>query len=185
MSFFQFVKSKQFFTQILIAVIGLVLFIFILKVWLGSTTNHSQQIQVPNLEKMSLGDVQQKLDELDLSFYVIDSASYNPNFPPQSVIEQDPEVGDYVKENRKIYLTLNPTKYRDVSIPDVIGRTKRQASTQLRAAGFEIGTDFTYVEDIGKDVVRGLTHNNKILLPKEKLSQNSIIELILGDGNGN
>jgi len=185
MSFFQFVKSKQFFIQILIAAVGLVIFIFLLKFWLGSTTNHSQKIQVPSLEKMSLEDVKQKLDELDLSFSVIDSASYNPDFPPRSVIEQDPEAGDFVKEQRKIYLTLNPTKYRDVSIPDVIGRTKRQATTQLRAAGFIIGTNFTYVNDIGKDVARGLRHNNKIILPQEKLPQNSIIELVLGDGNGN
>lgn len=185
MSFFQFVKSKQFLVQILIAAVGLIIFIFSLKIWLGTTTNHDEQIQVPNLEKMSLEDVQQKLDELDLSFSVIDSASFNPEFPPRSVIEQDPEAGDFVKEQRKIYLTLNPTKYRDVTIPDVIGRTKRQASTQLRAAGFNIGTNFTYVNDIGKDVVRGLRHKNNIILPQEKLPQNSIIELVLGDGNGN
>lgn len=184
MSFFQFVKSKEFLKQILIAIVGLIVFIFLLKLWLGSTTNHDQKIQVPNLEKMSLDNVQQKLDELDLSFSVIDSASFNPDFPPKSVIEQDPEAGDFVKEQRKIYLTLNPTKYRDVSIPDVIGRTKRQASTELRAAGFIIGKNFTYVNDIGEDVVRGLRHNNKIILPQEKLPQNSIIELVLGDGNG-
>lgn len=185
MSIIQFFKSKSFFKQIAFAIIGLLVFVFLLKIWLKSTTNHEQRIEVPNLEKMSLADVTSKLDELNLDFIVIDSASYNPDYPKQSVIEQDPASGDFVKEKRKIYLTLNPSKYRDVTIPDVIGRTKRQATTQLRSVGFEIGTNFTYVNDIGKDVVRGLRHNGKVILEKGKLPQNSIIELVLGDGNGN
>ena len=43
-------------------------------------------------------------------------------------------------------------RFRDVSIPDVNGRTKRQVSSQLRAMGLNIGTKYTYVNDIGKDV---------------------------------
>lgn len=185
MSIFQFLKSKQFFVQIILAIVFVVSIVFGLKFWLGSTTNHDQKIQVPNLERMSMDNVQQALSELNLNYTVIDSANYNPEYPKKSVIEQDPEAGDFVKEKRKIYLTLNPSKYRNVSIPEVIGRTKRQASSQLRAAGFIIGTNFTYVNDIGKDVVRGLRHGKKIILPKDKLPQNSIIELVLGDGKGN
>ena len=38
--------------------------------------------------------------------------------------------GSFVKEKRKIYLTLNPSKYRDITIPDLNGQSKRQAITQ-------------------------------------------------------
>ncbi|QTD37173.1 PASTA domain-containing protein [Polaribacter batillariae] len=184
MSVFQFLKSKSFFIQIVIAVVGLLLFVFILKFWLGVTTNHDQKIQVPDLQKLSLEDVDRKLKELNLDFKIIDSASYNPDYPKKSVIEQTPKAGDFVKEKRKIYLTLNPSKYRDVTIPDLNGRTKRQASSQLRAMGLNVGTNFTYVNDIGKDVVRGLRHNGKILNEGDKLPLNSIVDLVLGDGNG-
>lgn len=184
MSLFQFLKSKSFFIQIIIAVVGLLLFVFALKFWLGVTTNHSQKIQVPDLQKLSLEEVDRKLKELDLDFIIIDSASYNPDYPKKSVIEQTPEAGDFVKEKRKIYLTLNPSKYRDVSLPDLNGRTKRQASSQLRAMGLNVGTNFTYVNDIGKDVVRGLRFKGKIVNPGDKLPLNSIVDLVLGDGNG-
>ena len=184
MSVVQFLKSKSFFKQIAIAIIGLLLVIFVLKYWLGITTNHSQKIQVPNLHKMSLEDVARKLKELNLDFKVIDSASFNPKYPKKSVIEQTPEEGDFVKEKRKIYLTLNPSKYRDVSIPDLNGKTKRQAISHLRSIGFNIGTNFTYVTDIGKDVVRGLRYNSKVLNQGDKLPLNSIINLVLGDGKG-
>ena len=184
MSIIQFLKSKSFFKQIAFAIIGLLVFVFLLKYWLSFSTNHDQKIQVPNLHKMSLTDVQKKLKELNLSFEVIDSASYNPNYPKKSVIEQNPEADAFVKEKRKIYLTLNPSKYRNVTIPDVNGLTKRQTISQLRAIGFIIGTNFIYVNDIGKNVVRGLRHNGEILNPNDQLPKNSIIDLVLGDGNG-
>ncbi|MDB2385660.1 PASTA domain-containing protein, partial [Polaribacter sp.] len=126
MSFFKFIKSKIFFLQIAIAVMLVLAVVFGLQFWLTKTTNHEQKIEVPNLHKLSLSDVKQKLNEIDLSYIIIDSASYNPDYPKKSVIEQTPEAGDFVKEKRKIYLTLNPSKYRDVTIPDLNGRTKRQ-----------------------------------------------------------
>ncbi len=181
MSLFRFIKSKVFFIQIGIAIAGIFLFVFLLQWWLGFTTNHDQKIKVPDLTKMSLADVEQKLNELNLEYIVIDSASFNPNYPGKSVIEQLPEAGDFVKEKRKIYLTLNPSKYRNITIPDLNGRTKRQAMSQLQSIGFKIG-EFSYIPDIGKDVVRGLEHENKKLKPGQKLPKNSIIDLILGDG---
>ncbi len=180
---FQFLKSKTFFIQIGIAIASLFIVVFILKWWLGTTTNHNQKIQVPNLHEMSLKEVEKKLEALNLDFIIIDSATYNPAYPKKSVIEQDPEVGDFVKENRKIYLTLNPSKYRDVIIPDLNGRTKRQATTHLQSQGFIVGRDVTYVRDIGKDVVRGLTHKGKRITPGTKLPKKTTINLILGDGN--
>ena len=135
MSFFQFLKSKSFFKQLVIAIVGLLVFVFALKYWLGFSTNHDQKIQVPNLHKMSLENVDKKLKELNLDFKVIDSASYNPEYPKKSVIDQSPEVGSFVKEKRKIYLTLNPSKYRDITIPDLNGKTKRQATSHLRSIG--------------------------------------------------
>ena len=182
MSIIQFVKNKLFFKQILIAFVGLIVFVFVIKIVLIFSTNHNQKIEVPNLSKLSIEEAALKLSELDLDYIVIDSASYNPDYPKFSVIEQNPEAGDFVKEKRKIYLTLNPSRYRDVMIPNLNGRTKRQAISELRAIGFIVSQDFTYVNDIGKDVVRGIRHKGKILNPNDKLQKNSEITLVLGDG---
>ncbi len=182
MSIIQFVKSKVFLKQLVIAFVGLIVSVFVIKIVLKIATNHNQKIEVPNLSKLSLEDVAMKLDELDLDYIVIDSATYNPDYPKFSVIEQNPEAGEFVKQKRKIYLTLNPSRYRDVMIPNLNGRTKRQAISELRAIGFIVSPDFIYVNDIGKDVVRGLRHNGKIINPSDKLEKNSIITLILGDG---
>ena len=182
MSIIQFVKSKLFLKQILIAFVGLIVFVFVIKIMLKFSTNHNQKIEVPNLSKLSIDEAVMKLNELDLDYIVIDSASYNPEYPKFSVIQQNPEAGEFVKEKRKIYLTLNPSRYRDVMLPDLNGRTKRQAISELRAIGFIVSSDFIYVNDIGKDVVRGMRHKGRILNPNDKLQKNSEITLVLGDG---
>ena len=67
MNFFRFLKSKSFLVQIAITVAGIFLLVFILKRWLGFTTNHKQKIQVPDLNKMSLTEVETTLKELNLN----------------------------------------------------------------------------------------------------------------------
>lgn len=181
MTVLTYLKSKEFLrTIILIPAISFLLILALSK-WLGYHTKHDEKIQVPNLEKLSLADTQKTLDEMNLQFVVIDSASFNPKFPPQSVIEQNPLAGDYVKENRKIYLTLNPSDYRKISIPNVLGQTKRQVVIQLKSLGFRMGKE-RYIPDLGKDVVRGLEKDGKEIKPGSKLPKNSVIDLVLGDG---
>jgi beta-lactam-binding protein with PASTA domain len=183
MSLFQFIKSKVFLKQLLMAFVALLVLIILSVFWLNFSTNHNQKIEVPNLSKMSLEEVEETLDNLDLNWEVIDSASFNADYPNKSVIEQSPEAGDFVKENRKIYLTLNPSGYKDVEIPDFYGKTKRQAVSQLTAIGFRISTQEIYVNDIAKDVVRGLIFNGRDLKNGDKIPQNSELILKLGDGN--
>jgi eukaryotic-like serine/threonine-protein kinase len=184
MRIFHFLKSKSFFLQIAIAIVGLCVVVFALKYWLGFFTNHDQKIQVPDLHKMSLEAVERELTNINLDFIVIDSASYNPNYPKKSVIDQSPKTGDFVKEKRKIYLTLNPSKYRNVTLPDLNGKTKRQAISHLRSIGLAVGVNYTYVNDIGKNVVRGLRYKGNKINQGDKLPLKSVIELILGDGRG-
>ncbi len=182
MSLIQFVKSKVFLKQLIYAFIAFLFFSFLVIQWLRISTNHNQQIEVPDLQKMSLEEVENILSNIDLKYVVIDSANYNPDFPAQSVIEHSPEAGQFVKENRKIYLTLNPSRYPKIETPNVLGKTKRQAMAELLAVGFKVDTAAVYVEDMAEDVVRGLLLNDNVLNSGDKIPQNSIIKLKLGDG---
>lgn len=184
MSLLNFIKSKVFLKQVGYATIGIILFLFIVAQWLKISTNHSQKIEVPDLSKLSIEEVEQRLDNLDLRYIIIDSTNFNPEYPPLSVIEQNPEGGDYVKENRKIYLKINRPTYQDILIPDVLTRSKRNAEVVLKGVGFRIGNNHKYVPDLAKDVVRGLYHNGRVVKVGSKLPKNSVLDLKLGDGNG-
>jgi hypothetical protein len=51
--------------------------------------------------------------------------------------------------------------------------------------GLRVGTKFTFVNDIGKDVVRGIRFKGKSINKGDKVPLNSILNLVLGDGEGN
>lgn len=182
MGFIRFLFSKAFLKQIIIALILIVALVFLLLFWLKSSTNHDQRIEVPNLSRLTLDLVDQELENAGLRYKVQDSANYNPDYPKYSVIEQSPAAGKFVKENRQIYLVLNPSDYRKIEIPDIVGRTKRQATPTLEALDFTIGT-ITYKPYIAEDEVLEIRHKGEKLNAGDRLPRKSVIDLVLGDGS--
>lgn len=175
--------SKAFLKQLLLAIVALLILAFLILWWLRISTNHNERIEVPNLAKMSLDKVEEKLDEMDLRYEILDSANYNPDFPKYSVIEQIPKPGKFVKEDRKLYLTLNPSGYRKIEVPDVLGRTRRQAEPTLLAMGFKIGK-ISYRPHISDNVLE-MRYKGEKLDPGTPLQKTSIIDLIVGDESQN
>ena len=183
MSIIKFLTSKTFLAQILLAIVALVVVCFITLKWLKATTNHGDFETVPNLTGKSIEVADIELKENNLVMKIQDSANFNPDYPKFSVIEQDPPVGTKVKENRKIYLTLNPSGYRKVLVPeDLTEKTFRQVKPTLEALGFKVGK-LTYVDNIGKDLVLKMQYKGKTIQPGDKLSKTSVIDLVLGNGN--
>jgi len=169
--------------QLLYAFLVLITLTFLLFWWLKITTNHSQQIAVPDLSKMSVLQVNDTLQQLGLRSEIMDSANYNPQYPTYSVIEQVPRPGHMVKQDRKIYLALNPSGYVKISIPEVIGRTLRQGRPTLLAVGFKIGTVTTKAHI--SDQVQELRHKGIKLATGDKLQKTSLIDIVVGDGSLN
>lgn len=182
MSFIRFIFSKTFVMQLVLAGFAIVVIAFLALQWLEFSTNQDQRITVPDLAGLSLDVVEQRLDEMELRYEILDSANFNPDYPRYSVIDQAPFAGKQVKENRKIYITLNPSGYQKVVVPDLIRRTRRQVEPTLRSLGFEIG-DITYKADIAKDAVLELRHKGRLVEPGSELTKTSRIDLVLGDGN--
>lgn len=174
-------KNKSFLLQILLAVAILVVLVFTLAKWLNYYTNHDEQIAVPDLSKLTIVEAEQKLKSLKLDYQINDTLSYDKNFPPNAIIEQDPSANSMVKSGRKIYLKLNATTYDLVEIPDYKELTFRQVLPTLVALGFEEGNK-TYKPYFAEDVVLELTHKGKKLRPGDKIMKTSRIDFILGDG---
>ena len=181
MSLIHFLKSKTFLKQIILAVIALFVLTFIMLKWLKSSTNHGEFETVPELKGKSIKVANIELKENNLVMEILDSSNYNPDYPKFSVIEQDPIAGEKVKENRKIYLTLNPSGYRKVLVPDLKERTFRQAKPTLEALGFKIGK-LTYIDNIAKDMVLEMNFNGEKIKPGDMLPKTSKIDLVLGNG---
>ena len=181
MNFIKYIFSKYFFKQILNAIILTLFFILILYFYLNITTNHNKYINVPELNGVAFNEAIEILDENNLSFIVLDSALYNPEYPKFSILDQMPKSNTQVKKNRKIYLTLNPSNYGKVSVPNIIQITQRSANSSLLASGLEIG-EISYENNIGKDMVLEILFNGNKINSGDMVPKKSKIDLILGNG---
>ncbi|SDE87121.1 PASTA domain-containing protein [Pricia antarctica] len=180
-NFFNFLKSKVFLIQLGLALLVLILVIFLALRWLNSTTNHNEFVEVPDFGKMSVPDMRKAVEEAHLRFEVLDSANFNPDYPRFSIIEQNPPAGNKVKENRKIYLTVNPSGYKQVTVPNIIQVTQRNATSMLRAVGLDVQRT-SYIDQLGKDMVYYIKYKGKQIKPGDKLAKTSKIELVCGNG---
>ena len=181
-NFFNFLKSKTFLIQLGLALLVLIIVIFVTLRYLNSTTNHGEFVEVPDFSKKSVMDMRKSIEEAGLRYEVLDSANYNPDYPRFSIIEQYPTAGSKVKENRKIYFTVNPSGYKKVTVPKIIQVIKRNASSMLKAVGLDVQR-VTYVDELGKDMVYQIKFKGKYIKPGDKLPKTSKIELICGNGS--
>ncbi|WP_276392850.1 PASTA domain-containing protein [Eudoraea chungangensis] len=180
-NFINFLKSKTFLINIGLAILAAVVITFGVLQWLKNSTNHGEFVEVPDLAKLSVQEVRGIVKEANLRYEVLDSANFNPNYPRFSIIEQEPPAGNKVKENRKIYITVNPSGYKKVTIPKIIQVTQRNAGSMLKAVGLDVER-ITYIDELGKDMVYYIKYKGKTVNPGDKLPKTSKIELVCGNG---
>ena len=181
-NFFNFLRSRTFLIQLVLALVAVIILVFLLLGWLKNTTNHGEFVEVPDFSKMSVMDMRKAVEEADLRYEVLDSANYNPDYPRFSIIDQDPKAGNKVKQDRKIYFTVNPSGYKKVTVPNVIQVTQRNATSMLRAVGLDVQRT-SYIDQIGKDMVYYIKYKGKQIKPGDKLPKTSKVELVCGNGN--
>ena len=180
--FINFLRSKVFLINLGLAVLVLIVLSFLMLQWLKSSTRHGEFVEVPDLARLSVGEMRRVIESAELRYEVVDSADFNPDFPRFSIIEQNPKAGNKVKENRKIYVTVNPSGYKKVTVPNIIQVTQRNAASMLKAVGLDVER-VTYIDELGRDMVYYIRHNGKTIKPGDKVPKTSKIELVCGNGD--
>ncbi len=181
MSLFKYLTSKTFFTQVFIAATIVVVFTFLVIQFLDFRTNHGQEIKVPDLSKMKLEIAEEKLNELDLEVFLLDTVEFNADFPPFTILEQDPKAGSLVKDGRKVYVKLNAGEFTDITIPEFKDKTFRQISATIKSLTLKEGK-ITYKPHIAKDIVLQIFQDGRRLRAGDKVKKNSTLDFVLGDG---
>lgn len=181
MSLFKFLTSRTFFIQAFLALAIVVGFTFLVIQFLDFRTNHGQEIKVPDLSKMKLEIAEEKLNELDLEVFLLDTVEFNADFPPFTILEQDPKAGSLVKDGRKVYVKLNAGEFTDITIPEFKDKTFRQISATIKSLTLKEGK-ITYKPHIAKDIVLQIYQNGRRLRAGDKVKKNSTLDFVLGDG---
>ena len=181
MNLLKYLFSRYFLRQLFISSIIVSILSFFVFIFLNFNTNHNRYISVPDLVGKNLLESKEILNVYKLKFEISDSTFFDPSFPKFTVISHFPNANSKVKKNRKIYLTINPTNYSKVAIPEIIQITKRSAISSLLSSELEIG-EISYKDNIGKDMVIQILYNNVEVEPGLLVPKKSRIDLILGNG---
>ena len=101
MNYLRFLFSKVFLRQLGFAFVAGCLVLVVVYYSLDTMTQNNDHITVPDFETLPLNDIPSLVERYELRFEVLDSAKFNPNYPPFAVIEQTPKAGSEVKRGRK------------------------------------------------------------------------------------
>lgn len=185
MSFFKIRTWKDVLIHLLaIGGIGILLIFLFFYVYLPYNTNHGETITVPDVRGVALDELDEFLGERSLRFEVTEDSGFSAKVPPLAVLEQFPKPSSKVKENRKIYVTLNAQNPPLVRMPKLVGGSVKNAQLVLKTYDLSLG-DITYVPDLALNYVLDQKLDGREVLEGERIPKGSAIDLVVGDGLGN
>ncbi len=149
-----------------------------------SATHHNETVTVPDLEGIHLDNIDEFLTQRNLNYEVLTDSGFTDAFDPKTVLVQYPLAGAKVKENRKIFLTLNATNPPKVKMPALVDGSVKNAQLVLESYGLELGS-IEYVPDLAQNAVLEQRYNGQKIAPGEMISKGIRIDLLVGDGLGN
>ncbi len=161
--------------------LGAIITLTFFYVYLPIITNHGESVTVPDLQGISIKALQEFLVERDLRYEVVDSV-YSADLPPLTVTRQFPKPGSKVKENRKIFISLNSVNPPTTLMPDIRDKTLKNAELILRSYELVPGK-VTLKPDPFRNVIEQL-YQGEPIEPNTPLPKGSVIDMVRGDGHG-
>jgi len=168
-----------FLNLLAMAILAILLIIITFK-WIKSYTRHGEYIAVPDVSGMYEEEAGQALAAAGLKYEVLDY-KYDNMMVEGGVIEQKPKPGSYVKDGRKIYLTLNSGKVPLKAVPDVADNSSlRAAESRLKAAGFKLSRTVYVNGDL--DWVYEIRYQGKEIEAGTEIPEGSVLTIVAGNG---
>lgn len=177
-----FFLSKEFRRNILVMCLITLFIITIAYLSLGIYTDHGETVTVPDLKGLTYEQLENFAQSRDFRFTVLDS-TFVKGMPPRAIVDQNPKPNEKVKQNRRIYLTLNSLSAPLVKLPDLTSSSQRNAQSLLESVGLEVG-NITNKPSQFKNLILEVSFMGKPVVPGEEVAKGSKIDLVVGNGFG-
>lgn len=177
---FKFFYSKKFLINLGIALIVAAIFIWGIFKFINSYTNHGETISVPNLEGITVNEVESILTDKNLRYVILDSI-YIEKAEKGVVLEQNPRKDELVKENRTIYITVSKVIAPKIKMPDVGSMSQRLSVAKLESYGLKVDVKYIPSEYVNTVVMQEL--NGKEIKAGDLLDLGSTITLSIGSSS--
>lgn len=158
----------------------LILALLFFYAYLPGATNKDQTITVPPIEGMSINELEDFLGKRNLRWEVNDS-SYSDEVPPLTILKQFPAAGSLVKENRKIFISVNRVQPPTVPVPNLIDGSLLNAHAVLKGNDLKPGK-IQLKSSPFLNLVLEMQYQGRPVETGTRIPKGSIIDLVVGDG---
>ena len=104
--------------------------------------------------------------------------------PFGTVVDQDPKPQSHAKHGRLVYVTINATTKRQITMPNLHDMSYRQAETTLRGLGLRVDSIYEYEPSAYRDLVLDVKANGQSIQPGDKVPVGTKVRLVVGFGRG-
>ena len=167
---------------ILAFIVGVVLIVGLVG-WLRSYTQHGVEVEVEDVRGMVVAEAEPILQADGLRLIVVDS-TYSNKVPFGTIVEQDPKPNSHAKHGRAVYVTINATTKRQITMPNLQDLSYRQAETTLRGLGIVVDSVYEYEPSAFRDLVLDVRMDTTSIQPGDKIAVGSKVRLVVGFGKG-
>jgi beta-lactam-binding protein with PASTA domain len=177
----EFIKSKTFKLNALVA-LGITIFLIVFTMlFLRIYTNHGGSVDIPDLKGKTTSEVSRILDRIDLRFQIRDSV-YSHETAPGTVLDQFPKAGMKVKKNRTILITMCALNQEMIPMPQLTDISFRQATNIIESSGLIAGA-ITYKPSEFPNLVLEQKVNGRNIRVGELIPKGTTVDLVLGGEN--
>lgn len=179
-SWLSFFLTKSFYKNLSFSITTFVIVILAILLLLRFYTRHDDLIELPDFNGMNINQVDSILKENSLRYVIIDSV-FNTRLNSNSIVSQDPLAGSFVKENRRIYLTIVAKSKKQVLMPNLVDLSLRRAISKLKSLDLSVG-NLSFVPDMAKNIVLKQFIDDKEIEYGTQIFVGTKVDLVLGDG---
>jgi beta-lactam-binding protein with PASTA domain len=188
----EYLKSKEFLKHLLWITLGTAVLLFLIQLSLRLYTHHGQKIQLTRFIGMEIGSAISSGERNDFEIVVSDSV-FIVGKTGGIIIDQNPKPGAFVKEGRKIYVTV--TKFgvetiRFGDLPPLYGNGFEQKKAELKYRDIDFVIK-DYAFDPGEpDHILEVWYNGALILSKDvrneeiQIAKGSTLECIVSKIDG-
>ena len=164
--------------NLLAALVVVVLLIVGAIIFLNVVTKHNQELIVPDLSNLTVEEARAVAEQEQMRIDVTDSV-FVRRMKRGAVYRQNPVPGSKVKSGRRIALTINAVNAKEITMPDLVGYSTRQAKVELLSRGLVLGK-LLYVQDMATNNVLRQLHGNREIEPGVMVESGTVIDLVVG-----
>jgi len=144
-------KSKLFLKLFLYFAVFVVFMVIMDKVVMPSYVHLGDEIEMPDVEEMSLEEAKSYLERQDFSVIIADSV-YDSRLQKGTIVEQMPYAFSQVKRGRHVYLTVSIGK-KPIIMPNLFYKSQRDAELIIKSFSLQLGSKLYEYTDIAVEGV--------------------------------